>query len=117
MLEPDRFHKDNYTVKPISYALAMEIVTREHYLHRRAALPDTTLPESRRHQPMTMTTEVLTTVEAAQYVRLKKTTLERFRLTGKGPTYCKLGAAVRYRRCDLDEWLKTHLINSTNDQR
>jgi len=36
VLEPDRFHKSNYTVKPISYALAMDIVTREHYLHRPA---------------------------------------------------------------------------------
>ena len=64
-----------------------------------------------------MTIEVLTTIEAAQYVRLGKATLERFRLTGEGPAYCKLGGAVRYRRCDLDEWLKTRLISSTSDQR
>jgi excisionase family DNA binding protein len=64
-----------------------------------------------------MTSEVLTTAEAAQYVRLAKPTLERFRLTGTGPAYCKLGGAVRYRRCDLDEWLKTRLISSTSAQR
>lgn len=64
-----------------------------------------------------MTSEVLTTTEAAQYVRLGKPTIERFRLTGEGPKYCKLGGAVRYRRCDLDEWLQTRLISSTSAQR
>lgn len=64
-----------------------------------------------------MTSEVLTTPEAAEYVRLRKPTLERFRLTGEGPRYCKLGGAVRYRRCDLDEWLQTRLIRSTSAQR
>jgi len=63
-----------------------------------------------------MTSEVLTTAEAAQYVRLGKPTIERFRLTGEGPKYCKLGGAVRYRRCDLDEWLQTRLIRSTSAQ-
>ena len=65
---------------------------------------------------MRILSEVFTTLEAAQYVRLGKPTLERFRLTGKGPKYCKLGGAVRYRRCDLDEWLQTRLICSTSDQ-
>jgi excisionase family DNA binding protein len=64
-----------------------------------------------------MTSEVLTTAEAARYVRLGKPTIERFRLTGEGPRYCKLGGAVRYRRCDLDEWLQTRLIRSTSAQR
>jgi len=64
-----------------------------------------------------MTTEILTTAEAAKYVRLSKPTLERFRLIGEGPNYCKLGGAVRYRQCDLDEWLQTRLIRSTSAQR
>jgi len=63
-----------------------------------------------------MKSDVLTTAEAAQYVRLGKPTIERFRLTGEGPRYCKLGGAVRYRRCDLDEWLQTRLIRSTSAQ-
>lgn len=61
-----------------------------------------------------MTTEVLTTVEAARYVRLGKPTLERFRLTGEGPRYAKLGGAVRYRRADLDQWLESRLVASTS---
>jgi excisionase family DNA binding protein len=62
-----------------------------------------------------MPTEVLTTKEAADYVRLGKPTLERFRLTGNGPRYCKLGGAVRYRKCDLDEWLEQRLVRSTSE--
>jgi excisionase family DNA binding protein len=58
--------------------------------------------------------EILTTSEAANYVRLGKPTMERFRLTGEGPSYCKLGGAVRYRKADLDEWLESRLTRSTS---
>jgi excisionase family DNA binding protein len=58
---------------------------------------------------------LLTTPEAAHYVRLGKPTLERFRISGDGPRYCKLGGAVRYRRTDLDAWLESRLIRSTSE--
>lgn len=61
-----------------------------------------------------MTTDVLNTIEAARYVRLAKPTLERFRLTGEGPPFAKLGGAVRYRRTDLDEWIASRLVASTS---
>lgn len=59
--------------------------------------------------------DVFTTPEAAAYVRLKKPTLERFRLTGQGPRFCKLGGAVRYRRGDLDAWLEARSVRSTSE--
>ena len=62
-----------------------------------------------------MTTEILNTKEAANYVRLGKPTLERFRISGDGPRYCKLGGAVRYRRADLDAWLESRLVQSTSE--
>ena len=62
-----------------------------------------------------MPTEILTTLEAAKYVRLGKPTLERFRLKGDGPSFCKLGGAVRYRQTDLDEWLASRLVRSTSE--
>lgn len=62
-----------------------------------------------------METDILTTAEAAKYVRLSQPTLERFRLTGAGAEYLKLGGAVRYRRCDLDAWLETRRVRSTSD--
>lgn len=61
-----------------------------------------------------MQADVLNTKEAAAYMRLGKPTLERFRLTGEGPKYCKLGGAVRYRRCDLEDWLESRLTSSTS---
>lgn len=62
-----------------------------------------------------MTTDILNTKEAASYVRLGKPTLERFRISGGGPRYCKLGGAVRYRKADLDEWLESRLVRSTSE--
>jgi len=61
-----------------------------------------------------MKDRLLTTSEAAQYVRLGKPTLERFRLSGDGPLYAKLGGAVRYRQADLDQWISSRLTNSTS---
>lgn len=62
-----------------------------------------------------MTTDIFNTKEAANYVRLGKPTLERFRISGDGPRYCKLGGAVRYRRADLDAWLESRLVQSTSE--
>ncbi|MBD8735706.1 helix-turn-helix transcriptional regulator [Sphingomonas sp. CFBP 13706] len=59
--------------------------------------------------------QILTTREAASFLRLGKPTLERFRLTGAGPVYVKLGGAVRYRSTDLDAWLESRLTRSTSD--
>lgn len=61
--------------------------------------------------------DILKTNEAATYCRLSKPTLERFRVTGDGPAYLKLGGAVRYRRCDLDTWLGGRLTHSTSEVR
>jgi excisionase family DNA binding protein len=59
--------------------------------------------------------DVMNTKEAAVYVRLGKPTLERFRITGDGPAYVKLGSAVRYRKSDLDAWLVSRVMRSTSD--
>lgn len=61
-----------------------------------------------------LNTDIMNTLEAARYVRLGKPTLDRFRLTGEGPRFAKLGGAVRYRRTDLDEWIASRLVASTS---
>lgn len=61
------------------------------------------------------TLEILNTREAAQYVRLGKPTLERFRISGEGPVFVKLGGAVRYQKTDLDAWLESRRVRSTSD--
>lgn len=62
-----------------------------------------------------MQSDILNTREAAAYVRLGKPTLERFRISGEGPLYCKLGGSVRYRRIDLNAWLEARLVRSTSE--
>jgi excisionase family DNA binding protein len=48
--------------------------------------------------------QLLTTVEAAEVLRLKKHTLENMRSQGKGPIFMKLGGRVFYHRADLRAW-------------
>lgn len=59
--------------------------------------------------------EILNTREAADYVRLGKPTMERFRISGEGPVFVKLGGAVRYRKSDLDSWIENRRVRSTSD--
>ena len=58
---------------------------------------------------------LLTTDEAARHVRLSPRTLERYRVTGEGPEYLKVGRRVFYRLSALDEWLGGKWRRSTSD--
>ena len=64
---------------------------------------------------MTKRADLLTTTEAAAYVGLSHRTLERYRVTGQGPPYLKVGRRVLYRRADLDAWLENKVRRSTSD--
>jgi hypothetical protein len=57
-----------------------------------------------------VTTEYMTTKEAAAYLKLSRQFLEaaRYRGDGSGPPYVKLERAVRYRRSVLDAWMSAH---------
>lgn len=59
--------------------------------------------------------ELLTTIEAATYLRVSARTLEGMRCSGSGPRYVKLGpgkrARVLYRRRDLEQWLGSQTRN------
>ncbi len=44
--------------------------------------------------------------ELAQYLMVAEKTLEHYRWKGVGPRYIKIGKLVRYRECDVIEWLK-----------
>ena len=59
---------------------------------------------------------VMRTPEAADYVGLSASTLEKFRLTGSGPIYQKAGPKiVVYRVEDLEAWLGARRSSSTSD--
>jgi excisionase family DNA binding protein len=57
----------------------------------------------------------LTVGEAAKMLGLAPSTLAKLRLNGNGPTYCKLGRRVVYRRVDLEEWLESRTTCDTSD--
>lgn len=61
-------------------------------------------------------TRHLRTREAASYLGLGKSTLEKLRLTGLGPVYVKAGPrVVIYDLQDLDAWLATRRRLSTSE--
>lgn len=62
-----------------------------------------------------MDPNLLKTPGAASYLSLSAVTLERLRVTGGGPRFCKLGKAVRYRKVDLDAWLESRVVRSTSE--
>lgn len=58
-------------------------------------------------------TQLLTSGEAAQLLRLRPATLRAWRCRGAGPPFHKVGDRVRYSRRDLDAWLANQRREST----
>jgi predicted DNA-binding transcriptional regulator AlpA len=52
---------------------------------------------------------------AAEILGISVRTLERHRIAGTGPRFCRLGRLVRYRECDLDDWVSRSLRTSTSE--
>ncbi|MBT9292964.1 helix-turn-helix transcriptional regulator [Prosthecodimorpha staleyi] len=61
------------------------------------------------------TNQYMGTADAAGYVGLGVSTLEKLRLTGGGPRYSRPIKRVLYSVRDLDEWLASHRRRSTSD--
>lgn len=60
--------------------------------------------------------QVCTTAEAADYLQISVSSLTKWRMTGYGPKFVRLGPkAVRYRQEDLDAWMSENTVNSTSD--
>ncbi|HEV8276897.1 MAG TPA: helix-turn-helix domain-containing protein [Streptosporangiaceae bacterium] len=55
--------------------------------------------------PERLADPVMTTKEAAEYLKLSVRTLLRLRVDGGGPAAAKIGRQWRYRRSQLDAWL------------
>lgn len=59
---------------------------------------------------------LLTTPEAAKYLRLSPKTLEKWRCKGGGPPFVAYGGRLRlYDKTDLDAWLEQQKRASTSD--
>ena len=66
--------------------------------------------------PQTLRALILTEGQAAEFLNLKKKTLQAWRVRGGGPPFLKLGRAVRYRISDLENFLNERVHESTSDQ-
>jgi predicted DNA-binding transcriptional regulator AlpA len=53
---------------------------------------------------------------AGAFLGLSARTLERFRVSGHGPNYLKLGRRIAYRREDLTAWADGRRRSSTSDK-
>jgi predicted DNA-binding transcriptional regulator AlpA len=63
-----------------------------------------------------METRILRTPDAARYLGLTASTLEKMRLYGTGPHFIRLGArAVGYSVSDLDSWIENRRRRSTSE--
>ena len=58
---------------------------------------------------------LLTGREAEHVLRLSERTIERMRIAGTGPRFCRLGHSVRYRQQDLEAWIAARLRSSTSE--
>jgi len=55
--------------------------------------------------------------QAAEYLRISASNLNKRRVAGTGPRYSKLGRRVIYLRTDLDAWILANLRGSTSETR
>ena len=52
----------------------------------------------------------LGTEDAATYTGFGRSTMKKWRSTGDGPAYVRVGAKIVYRVADLDAFLRKHLV-------
>lgn len=59
---------------------------------------------------------LLTETQAAKYLSLTTRALQNWRYLGRGPHFVRISRrAVRYRQCDLDEFVELNIRTSTSD--
>lgn len=56
-------------------------------------------------------------VEAAQYLGVSKSFLDKARIYGGGPSHMRFGRAVVYSTEDLDEWARSCTVGVANDNK
>ena len=61
--------------------------------------------------------DLLTTTETAEGLRLKEHTLENMRCQGTGPPFRKIGGRVFYHVDDLKQWLEQSRRRSSSGRR
>jgi len=58
---------------------------------------------------------VMTVKQAAEYLGLAVSTLNKWRCHGGGPAFIKMGRAVRYKQADLESYISVHKTTTTSE--
>ena len=58
--------------------------------------------------------ELLTTEQLADELDMTVPALAQWRYRGMGPRFIKEGRWIRYRQCDVDEWIESRLHDRTD---
>ncbi len=61
--------------------------------------------------------ELMTSPDAARFLKLEPQTLRSWRVQGRGPRYIRIaGTRVAYRRSELEQWLEDRTFQSTAEE-
>jgi hypothetical protein len=67
-------------------------------------------------KPATAVLERMNTERAASYLGMRPTTLNNWRIAGKGPRFLRIGSRVMYRQQDLDAYLETRTVETADSR-
>lgn len=87
-------------------------VTVKHIYQAVQAISQLLVAQSER----TKKNHLLSVEEAADYIGLARITLTRYRLNDRGPTYLRVGHKIRYRKKDLDIWLDSRAVTTSDSK-
>jgi predicted DNA-binding transcriptional regulator AlpA len=59
---------------------------------------------------------LLSARQAAALLHLSERTLERFRVSGTGPKFVRLGRSIRYRLTDIEAFIASRIVGSTSER-
>jgi predicted DNA-binding transcriptional regulator AlpA len=58
---------------------------------------------------------LLTQNDLAKLLKLSVRTLERLRVSGRGPKFLRIGHSIRYRPEDAQSWQASRVVGSTSE--
>jgi predicted DNA-binding transcriptional regulator AlpA len=58
--------------------------------------------------------QTLNVLQAAEYTSISKSSLDKLRVYGGGPSFIKVGSRIVYDRVDLDAWLLGKKVANTS---
>jgi predicted DNA-binding transcriptional regulator AlpA len=59
---------------------------------------------------------LLTPIQAASILQVKPNTLAKWRVTGEGPAFIRIGRAVRYSAREIARFIESHTRRSTSEK-